>query len=105
MRATGRTTRMLADALEQARNGKAVYVIAADSAHVASLQSMAGEEAYRLGIKFETWATLSNLDCRTLSLRGAHPKVVVLADHHAIESEFSAILKMLHRYDHTGAAE
>lgn len=90
---------MLEDAIEQARNGRAVYVVAATKAHARMLEDMGGKVAHELGIKFETAQTLGNLDWRTMRVAGAHPNCVVLADHCAIESEFAAMLEMLHRYD------
>lgn len=98
-RATGRTTRMLADAIAQARAGRAVYVVAANLSHARVLQDMAGEEARQLSIKFETGHTLGNLDWRRMRLIGAHTNCVVLVDHHVIETEFAAMLEMLRRYD------
>jgi hypothetical protein len=99
MEATGRTTRMLEDAVHKARLGRAVYVIAATTKHARMLQDMGGKMAKELGIKFETAETLTNFDWRTMRLSGAHKNCVVLVDHYAIEAEFSAMLDMLHRYD------
>lgn len=99
MIATGRTTRMLDDAMEQARNGHAVYVIAASQRHKQILEHMGGEEAHKLGIKFETTHSMGNFNWQTMRLSGAHPNCVVIADHYTIESEFAAMLNMLHRYD------
>ena len=90
---------MLEEAIEQARNGRAVYVVAATQAHVRMLEDMGGKAAHELGIKFETAQTLGNFDWRTMRLAGANKNCVVLADHYAIEAEFSAMLEMLHRYD------
>lgn len=100
-RRTGRTTRMLEDAMGLARNGRAVYVIGATKRHADMLKGIAGPEADRLGIKFETARErgLGNMDWETMSLQGAHPNCVVLVDHYAIESKFAAVLEMLHRYD------
>lgn len=90
---------MLEDAVGQARNGRAVYVVAATQAHARMLENMSGKVAHELGIKFETAQTLGNFDWRTMRLAGAHPNSVVIADHYAIEAEFAAMLEMLHRYD------
>lgn len=98
-RQTGRTSRMLADAFEQARKGRAVYVVAANVRHAHHLEDMAGSVAKELGIKFETPETLGNFDWRTMSLKNAHPNCVAIVDHYAIECEYSALLEMLHRYD------
>lgn len=90
---------MLDEAMEQAKNGRAVYVVAANHAHRQMLERIGGEEAHKLGIKFETAHSMGNFDWRTMRLAGAHPNCVVLADHYAIEAEFAVMLEMLHRYD------
>lgn len=101
MRRTGRTTRMLEDAMAMARNGRAVYVIGATKHHADMLRGVAGPAADQLGIKFEAAreSGLGNMDWETMSLQGAHPNCAVLVDHYAIESKFAAVLEMLHRYD------
>ena len=90
---------MLKDAIHQARNRRAVYVVAIDESHKRILEKMAGTEAHCLGIKFETVRSLPSLDLRTINLVGSHPNCVVLVDHHALESFFAPMLEMLHRYD------
>lgn len=90
---------MLKEAIEYARNGRAVYVVAKDLKHARILESKIGDEDHGRNIKFETAQTLGNFDWRTMRLINAHPNCVVLADHAAIEAEFSEMLKMLHRYD------
>ena len=99
IRRTGRTARMLDEAKELARQGRAVYVIAATYAHAKNLEHIAGEECQQLGIKFETPDSLGNFDWRTMRLITGHPNCVVLADHFAIETHFAQMLEMLHRYD------
>ena len=99
MRATGRTTRMLADAKSKATEGRAVYVIAANEAERRRMQQALGQDAPSLGIKVETPGSLGNFDWRSMRLKGAHPNCVVLVDHFAIEQQFAAVLEMLHRYD------
>ncbi len=94
-----RTTRMLAEAIELARAGRAVYVVGASRSHIRRLEIQAGSEALELGIKFETPSRLRNFDLRTMHLAWAHPKCTVLVDHHAIEAVYGPMLEMLHRYD------
>lgn len=103
LRRTGRTKRMLSEARKLAEQGKAVYVVAATEQHALQLEFEAGEEATKLGIKFETIGSLRNLDFETLTLRGAHPNCVVLVDHYAIECRFSRVLEMLHKFDNHAA--
>jgi len=102
-RGTGRTTRMLEEAIKQAEAGRAVYVVGAKANHVWALEEavkdICGKSASSLGIKFETAHTVGNFDWKTLTLRGAHPNCVVLVDHYAIEAEFARMLEMLHRFD------
>ena len=98
-RQSGRTTRMLADAIELARAGRAVYVVGESLSHSRRLEIQGGSEARELGIKFETASSLRNFDLRTMHLIGAHPNCTVLVDHHAIEAAYGPMLEMLHRYD------
>jgi hypothetical protein len=101
---TGRTTRMLTEAFKLAKEGKAVYVIAANHGHIFQMERMADRlfgagEASTLGVKFETPASLPSFDFRTMQLKGAHPNCRVFVDHWAIESEYARMLNELHRFD------
>ena len=95
-RRTGRTTRMMEEAKARARAGRGGYVILGHAAHKRHLED---EESIHLGIKFETPTSMSNFDWPTMRLKGAHPNCLVLVDHYAIESYFSRMLAVLHRYD------
>jgi len=101
---TGRTTRMLTEAFKLAKEGKAVYVIAANHGHIFQMERMADRlfgagEASTLGVKFETPASLPSFDFLTMQLKGAHPNCRVFVDHWAIESEYARMLNELHRFD------
>jgi hypothetical protein len=98
-RRTGRTTRMLAEAVKLAKKGRAVYIIVANASQGRRLEKQCGEAFQRLGIKFETPGSVGNFDWETMTLRGAHPNCVALVDHYAIEARFPRIVEMLHRYD------
>lgn len=103
-RRTGRSTRMLQAALEQARQGRAVYVVAATEAHVTQLMEQLHELCpgwRQLGIKVESYLDLGTQLhlCPTPMLRGAHPNCRVLVDHYAIEHYFGHIVDLFHRYD------
>jgi hypothetical protein len=99
-RRIGRTTRMLQEAEKLASEGRAVYVVGADTHHARILNAMfGGEKADRLGVKFESPSTLHNLDLRNMRLYGGHGNCRVLVDHYTIEREFAPVLSMLHRYD------
>ena len=99
LRRTGRTTRMLAEAKELAKSGRAVYIIAATQAHARDMEVMAGDEMRDLGIKIEVPSSLGNFDWEQMRLWGSHPNCVVLVDHHVIESRYASLLRMLHRWD------
>ena len=98
---TGRTTRLLIDAIKYARDGEAVYVIAANRREqgrlIVLLQDMTND-LDALGIKVETPMSV-DLDWDSFTLRGAHPNCRVLVDHFTIEHWFSTLLSQLHRYD------
>ena len=96
MRRTGRTTRMLARAEHLARKGKAVYVVCYS---MDDAKTHDNPERRALGIKFETFASLPNLDLHTLKLKGANKNCVVLVDHFAIEYHFAALLHATVRFD------
>ena len=81
---TGRTTRMLADAVQARQEGRAVYVIGADSKHVNILRGMTLEqfgvdESER--IKFETAETMGNWDWELMRGSGMWPNCEVFVDH------------------------
>jgi hypothetical protein len=95
---------MLTEAFKLAKEGKAVYVIAANHGHIFQMERMADRlfgagEASVLGVKFETPTSLSSFDFRTMQLKGAHPNCRVFVDHWAIESEYAKMLNELHRFD------
>lgn len=85
---------MIEEAKRLAENGKTVYVIAANEPQRRKLQRIVGER-----VKVETASTAGNFDWEQLRLIGSHPNCVTLIDHYAIESRFSRLLEMLHRFD------
>ena len=102
LRRSGRTTRMLQEAIDYAKKGRAVYVIAATHNHAQNLERTLHyyfNITEDLGIKFETFDSLRTFDEQAFILHGAHPNCVVLIDHYAIERKYYKILEMLHRYD------
>jgi hypothetical protein len=95
---------MLTEAFRQAKEGKAVYIIAANHGHISQMEGLADRlfgagEASALGVKFETPASLPSFDFRTMQLKGAHPNCRVFVDHWAIESEYAKMMSELHRFD------
>jgi hypothetical protein len=96
-RASGRTSRLIAEAKKQAEAGKAVYVIAK---HWQQLQKQIDAEMPRSGIKCEPDIP-NNFDWQTLRVRGSHPNCVWLIDHYWIEwnDTFAAMFAELTRFD------
>lgn len=100
LKRTGRTTRMLQEALQLAEQGRAVYVVAVSHPHAAQLQHAIDEAAGRTnhGIKIETAQALG-FSWAQLRVPGSHANCVFLIDHAAIEWTFSRVLAELHRFD------
>jgi hypothetical protein len=94
---TGRTTRMLEHAVQLSKEGKAVYVVAANELDALRLEREVGPLVR--GVKFESADAFPELDWRTMTLPRAWPNVVVLVDHYAIEQRIGAALQMMTRYD------
>lgn len=97
-RRTGRTTRMMQEAIEQGKRGRAVYIIVHRADYGEDLRHRF-PESVAAGVKFETWQSLRNLDAETLRLRDAHPNCAVLVDHFAIETRYGKLLEEWARYD------
>lgn len=106
LRATGRTTRMLEEAIRQDKQGRAVYVMAAthfqaDWIKRKLLDMTKGKPG---GIKVEHPRSM-NFDWDRMLMPGAHANCVILVDHFAIEDRFSKIIDALHRFDPPVTAE
>lgn len=97
LRATGRTTRMIAEAKRLAAEGRAVYIIAKHWQH---LQDDIDREVPGCGIKCEPDVPL-NFDWQTMRVRGSHPNCVWLFDHWAIESSpvFAGMFAAMTQFD------
>jgi len=92
---------MLVEAQRLAAEGRAIYVVVADETTRRRLRNTYSNDDTldRLGIKFETWASLPSLDTRHGTLRAAHPNCVVLVDHFAVESRLGWLLEQATRFD------
>lgn len=96
---------MLREAVELARQGRAVYVIGLDHRHALLLEDLTIDmvggirEVKELGIKFEAENYMDCFNWERLRVEGSHPNCTFLVDHHVIECKFVKILEMLHRYD------
>ena len=94
LRASGRTTRMLAEAKRQADSGKEVWVITATAREAVRMRATLNDPR----IHFES-SHQSMFDWDTLRLAGIGGEAVVLVDHWAIENKYRRLLEMLHRFD------
>lgn len=96
-RASGRTTRMLAEAKRLASEGRAVYVIAR---HHQMLQREIDAEMPGSGIKCEPDVPLG-FDWKTMRVRGSRPNCVWLFDHYQIEADpvFAAMFAAMTQFD------
>ena len=108
-RLSGRTTRMLAAAIEEARKGKYVMVFAGDQVAAERLQRQAGQMA---GV--EPYATKIAVDGGEITFescqgdqwdwegwraRGAWPTIPVFVDHEGIERKYDRALVEWTRWD------
>ena len=98
---TGRTTRMLKEAIRLSGKGYALYVVAADRPHQLTLQSMLDElrPPRGHGIKIEYVEMFPEIDWQTMSMPNARPNCRVLVDHYTIEHRFRYMLQQLHAFD------
>lgn len=110
-RQTGRSYRMMKEAVENAKNGRAVYVLLGNIQHKQYfeylLQKVCADEGYiadskRLGIKFETIQSLggfSGVDLKNKRIIGSHTNCVLLVDHHFYAVHFGFAIQGFHNYD------
>ena len=94
---SGRTARMIEVAKRLNEERAAVYIICLTRQHANEIVKKIGPG--HKGIKVETLTTMRTFDMQSMTLKGAHPNCVVLVDHHAIESSYSMMLEMFHRFD------
>lgn len=97
-RQTGRTTRMLIDAIHYTTLGKKVFIVVASYAQAINLKSNINCNIINdLDINFILHNS-PTLDWNTLTIKGIKD-CVVLVDHYVIESKFSKILDMFYTYN------
>lgn len=101
---TGRTTRMLQEAITLARlSGEKVYVLLNTQHECQAIKhykmpDMNSPDWRHLGIEFHTPDTLPSFNWETMRIRGdAHR--VVLVDHSVIERRFGKMMEMMVKYD------
>jgi len=98
---SGRTSRMLVEAVNAHKFGRAVYVVAASHRHAHEIRrmltSMVGQDEARR-IKVET-ADGVGFDWETMRVEMAHPNCQFFVDHYAIERRWYEMLLALHAWD------
>lgn len=99
-RATGRSTRMLMEAVALAKEGRRVTVVVpgAQTYHAHMLLEEAGVATL---VKVERPTFLARIDFmeRDMRVRGEDGSHVLLIDHYVLEERYHALLAMLTRYD------
>lgn len=97
---TGRTTRMMEEAIRQAKEGRAVYVLCATMDHAKTLEREWADRIDGLGIKIETPTSVGGWDWENMTpTHRVHQNCLFLVDTWVIEKHFSRMLNMLHRWD------
>ena len=102
LKQTGRTTRMLDQAVALAKQGRAVYVVAPSRQHVPQWEDMLLDALIRgsvpqpscLGIKIEAGVP-PQFDWDKMRVPGAHPNSVWLLDHFVAEREITHITQKI----------
>ena len=106
-RSTGRTTRMLEEAICLSSEGRAVYVMMHTRTAEAEFKHRVAMICERKGIevpaiKFETWESLGGnrgVDLTQQKMLGAHPNCCLFIDHHFYQHHFEHILAGFHQWD------
>lgn len=116
-RRTGRTTRMLQDAIKMAVMGHAVYVLCGTEQDVINMKDLVSSRkdlsdvingfkhddgSIGLNIKFESFKSIGGsemIDWNKSKLINAHPSCKLLIDHRVYECQFGELLENYHLYD------
>lgn len=106
-RSTGRTTRMLEEAIRLSAEGRAVYVMMHTRTAEAEFKHRVEMICERKGIevpaiKYETWESLGGhrgVDLVQQKMFGAHPNCCLFIDHHFYQHHFEHILAGFHQWD------
>ena len=97
-RGTGRTTRMVKQALADVRAGYRTYVVMHNDDAVNWAKSYF-REAERQGVQFETVRTMGGFDHITCTFLRAHEACRIHIDHHTIFTLYGNALEHFHRWD------
>lgn len=107
-RQSGRTTRMLEEAIQKHKEGRAVYILVHDEKYGNSLKKdfeilcrKSGLLCMPQSIKFETVESLgfNNINWQDKKLHHAHSNCKLLIDHHVYAKYFSFAIEGFHEYD------
>lgn len=106
LRQTGRTTRMLLDAVEASKSGKEVYVLISNHDFLQKIFVLANEVGIKdyiknSSIKIRVISSNHNddWDWDSYRLLGVGDETAVFVDHIVIERKYEKILSELHKYD------
>jgi hypothetical protein len=106
LRGTGRTTRMVEEAVNLASQGKSVLVVFEDHCHVKQFLVVDHNGRCRHNRNIQVvLAKSQRFDAKTLRIVDAGVNAMVLVDHHVIEKRLHGHLEMLHRFDRPPAPE
>ena len=107
-RGSGRTTRMIEEALRKQEEGRAVYILCHDNNFKREAQRLAMLICKQKGvvlpssIKFETVESLGgthHIDWKNKTIHGAHPNCALIIDHHVWATNFGFAIDGFHEYD------
>ena len=106
-RSTGRTTRMLEEAIRLSAEGRAVYVMMHTRIAEVEFKHLVATICERKEIeippiKYETWESLGGsrgVDLVNQKMFGAHPNCCLFIDHHFYQHHFEHILAGFHQWD------
>lgn len=98
-RGTGRTTRMIEEAVREARKGRQVYILAGSDRDEIRLRSLLPQDVQDT-VTVVSDQTLGYLiDPYYLRLSGVDPDHLLLIDHYYIEHRYGKLIDMWMRYD------
>lgn len=107
-RGSGRTTRMIEEALRKQEEGRAVYILCHDSGFKRYVEHLAMKicrmhgKVFPSSIKFETVESLGgthHIDWKNKTIHGAHPNCALIIDHHVWATHFGFAIDGFHEYD------
>lgn len=104
LRGTGRTTRMLAEAVAQAERGRQVIIVAANTRQAKEFGRQLTGCPVR-GRILLTAPPMAGMDWHSMRPRFAAINDIVLIDHYAIESTWNQLVTELHAYDDKPTSE